>query len=172
MEKGRAAHGTDSNSYLLALLKDMAKRWLAHDGLWFQAVEKEYGLDAAIRLDAAAWEKFSAIEAARIKKFLNIPENGGIPALKQALGLRLYSFVNKQEIIDVDESRIIFRMNDCRVQSARRRKGLPDFPCKSVGMVEYESFAKTVDPRIKTRCIACPPDNHPKEYYCAWEFSI
>lgn len=37
----------------LILLEDMAKRWLAHDGLWFQAVEKEYGMDAA------AWEKFT-----------------------------------------------------------------------------------------------------------------
>lgn len=157
---------------LPAFLEDMAKRWLAHDGLWFQAVEKEYGMEAAIKLDAAVWEKFSAIEAERIKKFFQIPEGGGITALKKALGLRLYTFVNKQEIIDMDENRIIFRMNDCRVQSARKRKGLPDFPCKSVGLIEYESFARTVDPRIKTRCIACPPDDHPDEYFCAWEFWI
>jgi len=157
---------------LPAFLEDMAKRWLAHDGLWFQAVEKEYGMEAAIKLDAAVWEKFSAIEAERIKKFLQIPEGGGITALKKALGHRLYAFVNKQEILDMDENRIIFRMNDCRVQSARKRKGLPDFPCKSVGLVEYESFARAVDPRIKTRCIACPPDDHPDEYFCAWEFWI
>lgn len=28
----------------LPLLEDLAKRWLAHDGLWFQAIEKEYGI--------------------------------------------------------------------------------------------------------------------------------
>jgi hypothetical protein len=38
----------------LPLLEDMAKRWLAHDGLWFQAVEKAYGMEAAIRMDAAS----------------------------------------------------------------------------------------------------------------------
>lgn len=157
---------------LLALLEDMAKRWLAHDGLWFQAVEKSCGMAEAISLDAAAWEKFSAVEAKRIMQLLEIAPNGGLPALKKALGLRLYAFVNKQEIIEVDENRFIFRMNDCRVQSARKRKDLPDFPCKSVGLVEYESFARTIDPRIKTRCIACPPDDHPSAYYCAWEFSI
>lgn len=158
--------------FLLTLLKDMAKRWLAHDGLWFQAAERTYGMEEAIRIDAAAWEKFSPVEAARIMKLLRIPPNGGIPALKKALGLRLYAFVNKQEIIDLDQNRIVFRMNDCRVQSARKRKNLPDFPCKSVGLVEYETFARTIDPRIKTRCIACPPDDHPPEYYCAWEFWI
>ena len=157
---------------LLALIEDMAKRWLAHDGLWFQAVEKAYGMEEAIRLDTDAWARFSPLEAARIMSFLKIPPKGGIPALKQALGLRLYAFVNRQEIIDIDENRIVFRMNECRVQSARKRKNMPDFPCKSVGLVEYESFARTIDPRIKTRCIACPPDDHPPEYYCAWEFWI
>jgi hypothetical protein len=156
----------------LHFIEDLAKRWLAHDGLWFQAVEKEYGMEAAIKTDAAAWERFTALEAERIKKFFNLPENGGIPALKEALGLRLYAFLNEQEIIDVDPDRIIFRMKDCRVQSARKRKALPDFPCKSVGLVEYEGFARAIDPRIKTRCIACPPDEHPEEYYCAWEFWI
>jgi len=163
---------TESRESLLALLEDMAKRWLAHDGLWFQAVEKEYGMEAAIKMDASAWEKFSVAEADKIMKFFQIPQNGGIPALKKALGLRLYAFINKQEIIDVDDNKIIFRMNKCRVQSARHRKNMPDFPCKSVGLVEYTNFAKAIDPRIQTRCIACPPDEHPSDYYCAWEFWI
>lgn len=161
-----------NREFLILLLEDMAKRWLAHDGLWFQAVEKELDMAAAIKIDAAAWEKFSQIEAQRIKALLQLPDNGGIPALKTALGLRLYAFVNKQEIIDVDQNKIIFRMNDCRVQSARKRKGLPDFPCKGVGLVEYSVFAKAIDPRIKTRCLACPPDEHPADYFCAWEFWI
>ncbi|WP_369730633.1 DUF6125 family protein [Anaeromyxobacter sp. Fw109-5] len=33
-------------------------------------------------------------------------------------------------------------------------------------------FARTVDPRIRTRCLACPPDDHPDELWCAWEFTI
>ncbi len=164
---------SDKNrEFLITLLEDMAKRWLAHDGLWFQAAENELGMESAIKIDAAAWEKFSQVEAQRIKKLLQLPDNGGIPALKTALGMRLYAFVNKQEIIDVDQNKIIFRMNDCRVQSARKRKGLADFPCKSVGIVEYSVFAEGIDPRIKTRCIACPPDEHPDEYFCAWEFWI
>jgi len=161
-----------TREFLLALLEDLAKRWLAHDGLWFQQVEKAHGLEEAIRLDAAAWEKFSVVEAKRIMALLELAPNGGLPALKKALGLRLYAFVNKQEIVEEAADRFVFRMNDCRVQSARKRKNLPNFPCKSVGLVEYASFARTIDPRIKTRCIACPPDDHPEEYYCAWEFSI
>lgn len=155
---------------LRELLTDFAKRWLAHDGLWFQAVERAHGMEEAIKLDAAAWERFTALEARRIMAFLGLEAGGGLAALKKALGFRLYSVVNVQEILEPEEGLLIFRMNDCRVQSARKRKNMPDFPCKPVGLVEYSGFARTIDSRIETRCLACPPDPHPEAYYCAWEF--
>ena len=37
-------------------LSDAAKNWLAMDGLWFQAVEQIYGMDAALALDREVWE--------------------------------------------------------------------------------------------------------------------
>lgn len=157
---------------LVELLKDAAKNWLAHDGLWFQAVENKCGIDTAIELDGQAWEQFTQIEAKRIMTRLNIKPGGGIPALIQALKFRLYAFINVQEVTEVSENRCVFRMLNCRVQEARKRKNLPDFPCKPVGIIEYTYFAKTIDSRIKTRCVACPPDPHPEDYYCCWEFTI
>ena len=157
---------------IVELLQDAAKNWLAHDGLWFQAVEQQFGMDAAIECDAAAWKRFTEVECQRIMKHHKIPQNGGIPALIKALQYRLYAYLNVQEIIEVSDTRCIFRMNECRVQAARKRKNLPDFPCKPVGIWEYSNFAKTIDPRIETRCIACPPDPHPPEFWCAWEFTL
>lgn len=157
---------------LVGMLEDAAKNWLAHDGLWFLAVEEACGMETAIQCDIRAWEQFSAIEARRIMERHNIPAGGGLKALEAALGYRLYAYLNVQETLWVDERTLVFRMNDCRVQAARKRKGLPDFPCKPVGQVEYEVFARTIDPRIRTRCIACPPDPHPEEYWCAWEFTL
>jgi hypothetical protein len=161
-----------SKDMLLELLTDAAKNWLAHDGLWFQEVENKYGMDSAIELDGNAWRHFTQIEAKRIMKRLDIKPGGGIPALIQALNFRLYAYINIQEVPEVSNTKCVFRMNNCRVQAARKRKGLPDFPCKPVGVIEYTYFAKTVDPRIETRCIACPPDPHPDEYYCCWEFTL
>lgn len=157
---------------LMDYIKDLSKNWLAIDGTWFQAVEKEFGLEKAIELDVAQWKRFTIIEAKRIMRRFNIQENGGISALVKALNYRVYANINVQETVEISENRCVFRMNDCRVQSARKRRNLPDFPCKSVGIVEYEDFAKTIDPRIKTKCICCPPDQHPDNYYCAWEFTI
>jgi len=78
-----------SKETLIDMLEDSAKNWLAHDGLWFQAVERQYGMEKAIELDK-----------------------------------------------------------------------------------EYAYFAHTIDPRIRTTVISCPPDPHPDEYYCAWQFNL
>jgi hypothetical protein len=157
---------------LVRLVMDDAKNWLAHDGLWFQAVEAAHGMEAAIAADTAAWERFTVIEAKRILERLGKAPGGGIPALVECLQHRLYARLNTQQVVEATDTRAVFVMRDCRVQSARQRKGLPDFPCKGVGIVEYGGFAKTIDPRIRTRCIACPPDAHAADAWCTWEFTI
>ena len=154
------------------LLEDAAKLWLAHDGLWFQAVEKRYGIEKAIELDKEAWETFTVLEARRIMSRHGIEAGGGLEALKAALQHRLYAHINVQEIVDETPTSFVFRMTDCRVQSARQRKGLDPFPCKEVGIVEYSLFAKTVDSRIKTTCIGCPPDPEQPGFWCAWRFEL
>lgn len=161
-----------SKQELIDIIVDDAKNWLAHDGLWFQALEKSHGMDVAMDADREAWRHFTVVEAKRIMDRLGIKPGGGIPALVECLRHRLYARLNLQKVDEVSDNRVVFMMVDCRVQSARRRKGLPDFPCKSVGIVEYSEFARTVDPRIVTRCIGCPPDPHPDYYLCAWEFAI
>jgi hypothetical protein len=161
-----------SKEELLGLLEDASKNWLAHDGLWFRAVENRYGIETAMDLDREAWEKFTVIEAKRIMKRLGIQPGGGVPALIQSLKFRLYAHINVQEVLEASDTRCVFRMNKCRVQEARKRQGLPDFPCKSVGIIEYSLFAKTIDPRFKTKCLVCPPDPHPEDVWCAWEFTL
>ncbi len=157
---------------LLRALEMFAKSWLAHDGCWFLAVEERLGMATAIELDTFAWQRFAAAEARRIMATFGIPPAGGLPALEKALGLRQYSLINSQRIEFSDDGEQLRLYTDvCRVQDARRRKGLADFPCKPVGTVEFETFARTVDPRIRTRCLHCPPDA-PEGKYCGWEFSL
>jgi hypothetical protein len=156
---------------LVELIDATAANWLAGDGLWFQTVEKRQEMFTAKRCNDTCWIRFSPLEAYSIKDLANLPENGGLDALETALGYRLYSRINVQSTERQGNS-LIFKMVNCRVQYARERKGIEDYPCKSAGVVEYSSFAHAVDPRIKTECIACPPDKHPGEWFCAWKFYI
>jgi hypothetical protein len=160
-----------SKQELLSLLEVYAKNWLAHDGCWFLAAEERLGMEAAIALDTASWARFSPAEARRIMTVFGLPADGGLDALEKALGLRLYACVNAQKIERPEPSKLVLRVLQCRVQKARRSKNLPAFPCKSVGIVEYTEFARAIDPRIKVRCLNCPPDPVGDDW-CAWEFSL
>ncbi len=157
---------------LEGMLHDAALNWLAHDGLWFLAVEGKYDQAAAIELDEKAWESFTVIEAKRIMKRHGIAPGGGIPALAKALKCRMYALINDNEIVEQTDTRLVYRMNSCRVHDARDRKGLPLFPCKGVGLIEYAGFARTVDPRIETGCVTAPEDGETRNYRCGWEFTL
>lgn len=170
-EPGNAFKTMDRED-LLRALEMFAKNWLAHDGCWFLAAEERFDMATAIELDALSWRRFAAAEARRIMATFNIEPGGGLLALEKALSLRLYAMINSQRTEWSNDRRCLhFFMDVCRVQEARRRKGLADFPCKSVGSIEFETFAATIDPRIRTTCLHCPPDAAPGQY-CGWEFTI
>jgi Family of unknown function (DUF6125) len=157
---------------LLRALEMFAKNWLAHDGCWFLAAEERFDMQTAIDLDARSWKRFAAAEARRIMATFNIQADGGLEALERALSLRMYVVINAQRTKWSDDRKHLrFFMDVCRVQEARRSKGMADFPCNSVGIVEFETFGATIDPRIRTTCLHCPPETAPGQY-CGWEFTI
>ena len=157
---------------LLDALRVLAKNWLAHDGCWFLAAEERFGLETAMDLDTASWKRFSEVEAKRIKESFRIEASGGLDALARALSFRMYALINRQHLEWLRGGSVLrFVMDRCRVQEARRRKGLPTFPCRTVGETEFVTFARTIDPSIVTRCVHCPPD--PNEGgACTWEFEL
>ena len=160
-----------SREKLLQLIDIYAKNWLAMDGVWFQSVESKFGMDEAMVHDEKAWEAFTVIEATRIRKFLDLPDHPGLDGLRQALTLRLYANINEDEVL-VQGGDLIYRTLDCRVQNARQRQGMPYHPCKSVGLIEYAGFARTIDDRIVCECLSCFPDVTDQACNCAWKFTL
>jgi len=158
---------------LIELVQMYAKNWLAHDGCWFLAAENKYDMKTAIELDTESWRNFTVVEAKRIMEFLGLGPNSGIDGLKKALRFRLYSTINEDEIVVGEDGKTLeYRVKTCRVQQTRRKKGLADFPCKSVGIVEYGLFAKTIDSRFETEPVSCPPEITDNNYYCIWRFTL
>lgn len=165
------AYNQMSRDELLKALESFAKNWLAHDGCWFLAAEEKLGMAEAIHLDERAWARFAVTEARRILATFGLPSDG-LDTLARALDLRMYALINEQHVEWSKDRKTLRLFTDtCRVQQTRRQKGLPDFPCKAVGITEFETFARTIDPRIKTTCLRCPPDAPPGKY-CGWEFRI
>lgn len=160
-----------SKEELLKLIDIYSKNWLAMDGVWFQSIEMKLGMDEAMYHDAEAWRRFTVIEARRIKEFLKLPERAGIEGLGRALQLRFYANINEDKI-EVEGDTLVYTAVDCRVQTARKRKGMPFHPCKSVGLIEYTLFAQTIDDRFTCECVSCHPDITEPTCACKWKFRL
>lgn len=169
------AQGLDTLSceQLVALLEITAKDLIALDGTWFQSLEAEQGMDAAMEHDRAAWRRFVPSEARRLKTLLELPDACSLEGLAAALPFRCTSLANQWEMLWEDDGRaLVFRITDCRVQNARKRKGMEFHPCKSVGQLEYAGFAGALDERIQCECLSCFPDITDDTCNCAWRFWV
>ncbi len=160
-----------SKDELIELIEIYSKNWLAMDGVWFQSIEHKLGMDEAMYHDGEAWRRFTVIEAKRIKEFLKLPDNSGSEGLEKALKLRFYANINEDKI-EIDGNTLTYTSVNCRVQRARERKGMPFHPCKSVGIIEYTEFAKTIDSRFTCECVSCYPDITDNECCCKWRFRL
>ena len=143
------------------------------DGLWFLAAEKKFGFDAALELGVEVWEKLGTIQARRMVRAFDIKEENPVHALIRALQVDSVCCVYLPEITILDNgSKAVFCLTDCPPQKARIRDGKSEFPCKQVGIAFFNAYARVFDPKIKMTCLACPPDPHPAQYWCQWQFEI
>ena len=124
-------------------------------------------MEEAMYHDTEAWKRFTVIEAKRIKEFLGLQDNSGVDGLEKALRLRFYANLNA-DIIEKEGNTLIYTAVECRVQTARARKGMPFHPCKSVGIIEYTEFAKVIDSRFECECLSCYPDITDESCCCKW----
>ncbi len=141
------------------------------DGLYYLFIEEKFGTEAATDIDRKVWEVMGKIEARKIKNLFNINGND-IKSMIKALSYSGWAIDLENKEIIAEKNRTILRNTKCRVQNTRLQKGLPEFGCKPVRWGFLKSFAKEFNPDIKVKCNVCPPDNHPNNLWCEWEFTI
>ena len=153
--------------FIFLHLRDM---W-AVDGLYYLGIEEAYGTKAATEIDRRVWEIMGKIEARRLKEFFNI-SGDDIPSMIKALRLSGWALDLEDKEIIVEKDKAIVRNTKCRVQNTRIKKGLREFGCKPVRLGFLTSFAKEFNKDIEVNCKVCPPDKHPDDLWCEWEFKI
>ena len=142
----------------------------AVDGLYFLGIEERYGADVATEIDANVWAVMGKIEARKLKEFLGITSTD-IPSLMNALQYTTWALDLEDKEIVIQKDHAVVRNVRCRVQNTRKSKGLKEFGCKPVRFGFLKAFAKEFNPDIVVNCVVCPPDKHPENLWCQWEFS-
>jgi hypothetical protein len=139
------------------------------DGLYFLGIEDRESTEAATETDVNVWRVMGKIEARRLREVLEI-KDGGLQSLAKALrSTSWFLDLEDGELVETKDS-VILRNLKCRVQTTRIGKGLPEFSCKGVRSAFFIAFAKEFNPDIEMTCKVCPPDKHPDNLWCEWEF--
>ena len=168
-EKDHALVSSLSKEKLVDLLFMHIRNVFRVDGLYFLGIEKKFGTDVATGIDKSCWKKMAAIEAREIGRFLGrslFP----IPDIMEALQLTSWSLDQGHKEVEVNQAKAVFRVVSCDTQLTRRRKGLPEFPCKQVRFEYLKAFVQELNPQVDVLCHVCPPDRHSEEIWCEWEF--
>lgn len=160
-----------SKDELVELVRAYAKNLVALDGVWFQSLEREEGMDAAMHHNNEAWSRFPASDARRLKAFLGLGEHPGLEGLAAALPYKFNSIANHYDL-SWEDGALVYRVLDYRVQTARTRKGMPLHSCKQTGECEFCSFCAAIDDRISCECVSCYPDLTDEGCSCSWKFTV
>ncbi|MGB9676697.1 MAG: DUF6125 family protein [Candidatus Bathyarchaeales archaeon] len=142
------------------------------DGLYFLGIERRFGTEAATEIDAEVWEAMAQIEAKALRKMLNAGENPDVQTIMNLLRLSSWALDQPFKTVELSEKRAVLSIDKCRTQEARLSKGLSEFPCKKVRFGYLKKFAETLNPKVEVNCLVCPPDQHPKDLWCKWEFKL
>ena len=142
------------------------------DGLYFLGIEKKSGTEAATKIDAKVWESMAAIEAKSLQRMFKVAENPDVATITDLLSKSSWALDQPFKAIETGNKRVTIGIDRCRTQEARLGKGLCEFPCKNVRFGYLKNFAETLNPKVKVNCLVCPPDKHPKDSWCKWEFTM
>jgi hypothetical protein len=142
------------------------------DGLYFLGIEKKFGTEAATEIDAGVWEAMAQIEAKSLQRMFKVGENPDISTIIELLRRSSWALDQPFKTVELSAKRAALSVDRCRTQEVRLGKGLGEFPCKKVRFGYLKNFAKTLNPKVEVNCIVCPPEKHPKDLWCKWEFAL
>jgi hypothetical protein len=142
------------------------------DGLYFLGIEKKFGTEAATEIDSGVWQVMAQIEAKGLQRMFQVSENPDVKTIIELLRKSSWALDQPFKTIEVSDKQATLSVDKCRTQEARLSKGLDEFPCKQVRFGYLKNFAQSLNPKVKVNCMICPPDAHPKDLWCKWEFRI
>lgn len=159
-----------SKEDLLDFIELTVKNFWTLQNNWVINVEKKYGEDAAMELDGMVMGKYQQVENHRLQKFFNLGDD--MAALVKVIDNSMGAANLEQEFAEVTEKRAVLRVTKCTMQLQRRKSGLPEIACQKAHQAQEGFGVKVINPKMEIRCLSCPPDPHPEDLWCEWEFTL
>lgn len=159
-----------SKKELIEYAEMMASNWWNLQNNWMLNITQRYGSETAAEFDALIFGRQAEVQAWRLRKLFSLGDD--IQSFIKAINVSTLLANVEFEYVEVDDKHCRIRVTSCSMQLARRKLGLPELPCKIAGIAANGRFASAMNPKIKTTCIICPPDEHPDDLWCEWQFDL
>jgi hypothetical protein len=154
-------------------LREVAARtYYTIDGLWFLAVEEKFGFETAFKLNQVVWQQAGPIIGKRLLKNLDTAGKTSMQILMELLFADPLIYVHRPQVIELTDTKAVFRGIECPIQVARIRDGKGVYNGIPGCSLLFKSYAEIVDPQIVTTCNACAPNPDNPDYWCEWVFEI
>lgn len=140
------------------------------DGLYFLGIEEKFGTEDATEIDKKCWEYLAKVEARYLKEMFSLEDS--LEGLSKALRLTSWALDHPSKEMEIKDEVLTLRITECHTQKTRVEKGLKEFPCKSVRLNYLKTFVEGFSQNINISCNVCPPDEHPNDLWCEWEFKM
>ena len=155
---------------LLEFIDMQQKNWWNLQNNWMAYMNAEYGMEAAVKGDCHCFPANARVQMLRLKKLLGL--GADLDALMKAMVLSTIWANGEYDVTRVDDRTFRIRVTDCRQQVRRLEEGMGELACKPAGLAISEAAARVIHPGCRVRCLVCPPDSHPPNVWCEWEFEL
>jgi hypothetical protein len=159
-----------SKEQLLEFIDMQQKNWWNLQNNWMAYMDREYGQEAAVKGDSHCFPASAKAQMYRLKKMFHLKDD--LQSLMDAMILSTIWANGDYEVTKADARRFRIKVTNCYQQVRRLEEGMGELECKPAGIAICEAAAQVINPSAAVRCLVCPPDEHPQEVWCEWEFEI
>ena len=159
-----------SKNELLEYIDMLQKNWWNLQNNYILYINNEYGEEAAVKADAHCFPANARVQMYRLRKMFGLKDD--LQSLMDAMALSTIWANADYDILKLDKEKFRIKVTNCHQQVRRLEDGLGEIACKPAGIAICEAAARVINPTTRVTCLVCPPDEHPEDVWCEWEFEI